>query len=170
MKRTAWMNMQPRKPRLEDERLVPIAVQMLNYIACLNYAICDLEAELSDAGILRQGVKRSFHIVQEHVQQVHQQAYVMLGKVSVDATRRYNEQLDWMWGKIDEAVLLEAPERAYNIVVALARLVEKTNTSLLGRYDFAPARVLYRIPGLLACTGIEDRRIDRIIEMNTKDE
>lgn len=170
IKRTAWINMKPRKPRPEDERMVPIAVRMLTYVACLNYAVCDLETELSDAGLLRQGVKRSFRMVQERVQQVHQQAYVMLDKVSGDAARRYNEQLEWMWGRIDEAVLLEAPERAYNIVVALARLVENANAALLGRYDFAPARVLSQIPGLLACAGIEDRHVDRIIEICTKDE
>lgn len=67
IKRTAWINMQPRKPRPEDEKLVPIAIRMLTYVACLNYAVCDLETELSDAGLLRQGVKRSFRIVQECV-------------------------------------------------------------------------------------------------------
>lgn len=170
IKRTAWMNMQPRKHRPEDDRLVPIAVRMLTYIACLNYAMCDLETELEDAGLLRHGIKRAFRTAQEHVGKVHQHAYVMLGKISEEATRSYNEQLDWMWGRIDSSVLLAPPERAFNIVVSLVRLVERANTQLLGRYDFAPARVLYRIPGLLACAGIEDRQVDRIIEICTKDE
>lgn len=169
IKRTAWVNMQPRKPRPEDERLVPIAIRMLTYIACLNYAMYDLETELSDAGILRHGVKRSFRIAKDHVQQVHQEAYMMLHKINNKAAREYNDRMDWAWSKIDNSVLLEAPERAYNIVIALIRLIEKTNTSLQGRYDFAPAKVLYRIPERLACTGIEDRWIDLIIEMNTKD-
>lgn len=170
IKRTAWMNMQPRKPRPEDERFVPIAVRMLTYVACLNYAMCDLETELEDAGMLKQGVKRSFRIAQEHVQKVHQRAYVMLAKVNTTAGRSYNNEMEQAWRRIDEAVLLEAPERAYNIVLALVRLVERANTQLLGRYDFAPARVLYRIPGLLACTSIKDHKIDRIIEICTKDE
>lgn len=170
IKRTAWVNMQPRKPRPEDERLVPIAIRMLTYIACLNYAMCDLETELHESGLLKHEVKHSFRIEQEHVQKVHQEAYVMLKKVSMDAARRYHEQLEWMWGRIDGAVLLEAPERAYNIVLSLVRLIEKANTAILGRYDFAPAKVLYRIPERLACTGIEDHKIDRIIEVNTKDE
>lgn len=90
---------------------------------------------------------------------------MMLQKVNDKATREYNDQLDWAWNCIDNAVLLNAPERAYNIIVALVRLIEKANIELSGRYDFAPARVLYRIPSLLSCTGIEDRHIDRIIEI-----
>ncbi len=168
IKRTAWMNMQPRKHRPEDDRLVPIAVRMLTYIACLNYAMCDLEIELEDAGLLRHGIKRAFRIAQEHVGKVHQHAYVMLGKISTEATRSYNDQLDWMWSRIDNCILLTPPERAYNIVVALVRLIEKENTALLGRYDFAPARVLYKVSAQLACTSIEDRNIDQIIEMITK--
>lgn len=165
IKRTAWMNMQPRKPRPEDERLVPIAIRMLTYVACLNYAMLDLETELSNAGLLRQNIKRSFRIAQERVQHVHQEAYMMLQKVNDKATREYNDQLDWAWSCIDNAVLLDVPERAYNIIVALIRLIEKANIELSGRYDFAPSRVLYCIPSLLSCAGIEDRHIDRIIEI-----
>lgn len=168
IKRTAWMNMQPRKPRPEDERFVPIAVRMLTYIACLNYAMCDLETELEEAGLFRQGVKQSFRTAQENVQKVHQRAYVMLAEVNTTAGRSYNNEMEQAWRRIDGAVLLAPPERAYNIVVALARLVERMNGELGGRYDFAPAKVLYRIPGLLACTGIEDRKIERIIEIVTK--
>ncbi len=168
IKRTAWMNMQPRTPRPEDERLVRIAIRMLTYIACLNYAMCDLEAELAEAGLLRHAVKRSFRMAQERVQQVHQQAYKMLAKASAKAPRSYNNEMDDAWQKIDRCILLSPPERAYNIVVALARLVEKLNTRLTGRYDFAPARDLYRIPGLLSCAGIQDYQIDRIIEKNTE--
>lgn len=164
------MTMQPRRPRPEDERLVPIAIRMLTYIACLNYAMCDLETELADAGLLRHAVKRSFRSAQENVQQAHQRAYKMLAQANDKAPRCYNNEMDDAWQKIDQGILLSPPERAYNMVVALARLVEKLNTRLTGRYDFAPARDLYRIPGLLSCTGIHDYRIDRIIEKNTENE
>lgn len=166
IKRTAWRNMQPRKPTAEDEKYVPTAIRMLTCIACLNYAICDLETELSDAGILRHGVKRMFRMAQAQVQQVHQQAYEMLNKASVRAARQYNDKLDEAWRAIDESVELEAPERAYNIVCALCRLIENQNKELTGRYDFAPARTLYRIPMMLSDMKIHDYRIDRIIEMN----
>lgn len=169
IKRTAWRNMQPRAPRKEDEKYVPSAVQMLTCIACLNYAMCDLEEELSDAGLLRHAVKRAFGMAQDQVQQVHQQAYEMLSKASVHAARQYNDKLDEAWQAITAAVALEAPERAYNIVCALCRQIEKLNSFLTGRYDFAPARVLYRIPRMLAGVKIRDYEIDRIIEMSLKD-
>lgn len=121
IKRTAWRNMQPRAPRKEDEKYVPSAVRMLTCIACLNYAMCDLEEELSDAKLLRHAVKRAFGMAQNQVQQVHQQAYEMLNKASVRAARQYNDKLDDTWQAITAAVALEAPERAYNIVCALCR-------------------------------------------------
>lgn len=43
------------------------------------------------------------------------------------------------------------------------------NERLTGRYDFAPARPLARIPSLLDCMGITDHRLDNIIELNTND-
>lgn len=170
IKRMAWQNMQPRKPRAEDAKYVPTAIRMLTYVACLNYAVCDLETELSAAGLLKHEVKRTFGIIQGQVQKVHQQAYEMLCKASETAARQYNDKLDEAYRAIDSAVLLEVPERAYNIVVSLCRLVEKLNGALAGRYDFAPARVLYRIPAMLGCAKLQDHRIDRIIEMSVKDE
>ncbi|MCM1216572.1 MAG: hypothetical protein NC548_18880 [Lachnospiraceae bacterium] len=161
--------MQPRAPRKEDEKYVPTAIRMLTCIACLNYAMCDLEDELSAAGLLRHAVKRSFGMAQVQVQRVHQQAYEMLGKASDLAARQYNDKLDEGWRAITSAVALDAPERAYNIVVALCRLIEKQNSELSGRYDFAPARVLYRIPGMLNGVEICDYKIDRIVEIALKD-
>lgn len=169
IKRTAWRNMQPRAPRKEDEKYVPTAIRMLTCIACLNYAMCDLEEELSAAGLLRHAVKRSFGMAQTQVQHVHQQAYEMLCKASDLAARQYNDKLDEGWRAITSAVALEAPERTYNIVMALCRLIEKQNGELSGRYDFAPARVLYRIPGMLNGVKIRDYKIDRILEMALKD-
>lgn len=169
IKRTAWRNMQPRKPTKADEKYVPTAIRMLTCVACLNYAMYDLEEELSAAGLLRHAVKRAFGMAQVQVQRVHQQAYEMLNKASDLAARQYNDKLDEGWQQISDAVALRAPERAYNIVVALCRLIEKLNNELMGRYDFAPARVLYRIPGMLAAVNIHDYEIDRILELSLKD-
>ena len=166
MKRTAWRNMQPRKPTAEDEKYVGTAVKMLTYVACLNYAMCDLEEELRDSGMFRHGVKHAFVRAQQTVQSVHQRAYDMLGRVSVTAARQYNDALDRTWQQIDGAILLTPPERAYSIVAALCRLIEPANKRLTGRYDFVPARVLYALPRQLAVCGLEDRKIDRIIELN----
>lgn len=49
IKHTAWMNTRllARGPRPEDERYVPLAVRMLTLVGCLNYAMLDLESELT---------------------------------------------------------------------------------------------------------------------------
>lgn len=166
IKRTAWRNMQPRKPSAEDEKYVSTAIRMLTYIACLNYAMCDLEGDLRDAGLFRHRAKRAFAQSQRIVQQVHQRAYEMLGRISATAARQYNDKLEEAWQSIDASILLAPPERAYNIVVALCRLIESANRRLTGRYDFAPARALYRIPSTFEEFGLLDREIDRIIELS----
>lgn len=170
IKRMAWRSMQPRTPSAEDERYIPVAVRMLTYVACLNYAMLDLEQELRDAGLLRHAVKCRFSRALERVQQVHQAAYTMLGRISTVATRQYNDEMDDTYRRIGKCVLLSPPDRAYNIVAALCRLIERLNGELTGRYDFAPAKTLYSIPGELAHAAIHDYRIDNIIERNTKHE
>ena len=80
--------------------------------------------------------------------------------------RNPDAALDRTWQQIDGAILLTPPERAYSIVAALCRLIEQANKRLTGRYDFVPARVLYALPRQLAVCGLEDRKIDRIIELN----
>lgn len=162
----AWNERQQREPSENDKKLVPIAIRMLTYVACLNYAVCDFETELKMSGKFRHEVKRRFQMVQKLISDVHARAYYMLYNSSKLAGRQYNDQLDETWEEIDSSVLLKAPERSYNILVALCRLVEQLNIKLTGKYDFAPARVLYRIPGMLSCCGIEDRHIDQVIDMN----
>lgn len=71
----------------------------------------------------------------------------------------------WCYRKVQGAVLLEAPERAYNIVVALCRLVEKYNKKISPCYLFHPALPIYRIPSILECIKLTDYRIDNIIDM-----
>lgn len=66
-RRMAWHNMQPHKPRPEDVKYTADAIRMLNYIAALNYAMLDLEEELTAAGLFRQDVKRRVNQVSEIV-------------------------------------------------------------------------------------------------------
>ena len=70
---------------------------------------------------------------------------------------------------ISGCILLEAPQRSYNIVLSLCRIISSLNGRISGRYDFNPAKPLVRIPALLECTGIEDCKIDGIIELNLTD-
>lgn len=166
MHRMAWNDRRMREPTIEDKKLVPVAIKMLSYIACLNYALCDLEDEMRDAGKYRHEAKRRIQQAQKMVEEVHNTAYYMLYNSSRVAGRQYNDATDGSWKEITDAVLLAPPERGYNIVVALCRLIEKQNLILSGKYDFTPAKKLYTIPALIACCGIEDRKIDVIIEKN----
>lgn len=160
--------MQDRKPTKEDEKYIPKAVRMLTFIACLNYAMLDLGDELSEAGILRHGVKRRYNMAADIVQKAHSEAYRMLIRISQQAGREYNDKMDHTYWVIQSCVMLKAPERSYNIVLALVRMIGSLNKELTCRYDFAPARELSKIPGMLAEAGIKDYHIDNIIDINVK--
>lgn len=164
-RRMAWRDMQPHKPRPEDVKYTADAIRMLNYIAALNYAMLDPEEELTAAGLFRQDVKRRVNQVSEIVRGIHERSWRMLATISDNATREYNDCTDWCYRKVQGAVLLEAPERAYNIVVALCRLVEKYNKKISPCYLFHPALPIYRIPSILECIKLTDYHIDNIIDM-----
>ena len=164
-RRMAWRNMQPHTPRPEDVKYTADAIRMLNYIAALNYAMLDLEDELSEAGLLRHDTKRRVNQTAEMIRKIHEQSWRMLAKISDNATKEYNDCTDWCYRKVEGAVLLQAPERAYNIVVALCRLVEKYNKKISPCYEFYPALPIYKIPSLLECIKLTDYRIDNIIDL-----
>ena len=170
IRRTAWMNLQilDRGPSEADAKYVPIAVRMLTMVACMGYAVLDLEAALADAGKLRHQVKLRMSQIRHMTEYAHGTAFNMLHSVNPAASRQYNDELDRMYGRISTCILLPEPEKSYNIVVSLCRLIEKYNGRISGRYDFAPAKPLYRIPALIACADITDYKLDNIIELNTK--
>ena len=163
IKHTAWMNTRllARGPRPEDERYVPLAVRMLTLVGCLNYAMLDLESELTASGLFRHETKRRYTQAQT--------LWSMLRKIDDRAARQYNDKTDEAYRTISGCILLEAPQRSYNIVLSLCRIISSLNGRISGRYDFNPAKPLVRIPALLECTGIEDCKIDGIIELNLTD-
>ena len=146
MKHTAWMNTRliERGPRPEDERYVPLAVRMLTLVGCLNYAMFHHET------------KRRYTQARTLVAQAHGIAWSMLRKIDDRAARQYNDKTDEAYRCISDCILLEAPQRSYNIVLSLCRIISSLNGRISGRYDFNPAKPLVRIPALLECTGIED--------------
>lgn len=163
MKHTAWMNTRliARGPRPEDERYVPLTL-----VGCLNYAMLDLESELTASGLFHHETKRRYTQAQTLVSQAHGIAWSMLRKIDDRAARQYNDKTDEAYRTISGCILLEAPQRSYNIVLSLCRIISSLNGRISGRYDFNPAKPLVRIPALLECTGIEDCKIDEIIELN----
>lgn len=170
IRRMALMNLRilDRGPSAADTKYVPIAVRMLTMVACMGYAVIDLETALADAGKLRHQVKLRMGQIRHMTEYAHGTAFNMLHSINPAASRQYNDQLDWMYGRISACILLPEPEKSYNIVVSLCRLIEKYNSQISSRYDFNPAKPLYKVPALIACANITDYRLDNIIEMNTK--
>lgn len=170
IRRMALMNLRilDRGPSAADTKYVPIAVRMLTMVACMGYAVIDLETALADAGKLRHQVKLRMGQIRHMTEYAHGTAFNMLHSINPAASRQYNDQLDWMYGRISACILLPEPEKSYNIVVSLCRLIEKYNSQISSRYDFNPAKPLYKVPALIACANITDYRLDNIIELNTK--
>ena len=129
----------------------------------------DLESELTASGLFRHETKRRYTQARTLVAQAHGIAWSMLRKIDDRAARQYNDKTDEAYRTISGCILLEAPQRSYNIVLSLCRIISSLNGRISGRYDFNPAKPLVRIPALLECTGIEDYRIDEIIELNLTD-
>lgn len=153
----------------EEKRLSFLAVRMLTFVACLNYAMLDLETDLKMAGKLQnQKQCRYFYMARRIASNAHQTAYKMLATVSNKVGDKYNKALDDTWEKIDECILLDAPERSYSIVCALCRLIGSLSKELGSRYYFAPAGPIARIPHIMDVQGVEDKYIDRIIDLNVE--
>lgn len=170
IRRMALMNLRilDRGPSVADTKYVPIAVRMLTMVACMGYAVIDLETALADAGKLRHQAKLRMGQIRHMTEYAHGTAFNMLHSINPAASRQYNDQLDWMYGRISACILLPEPEKSYNIVVSLCRLIEKYNSQISSRYDFNPAKPLYKVPALIACANITDYKLDNVIEMNIK--
>lgn len=178
IKRTAWMNIQIEERRRrgefgETEALTEAcaakARRGLEYVACLNSVALDLETELTEAGLFRHAAKRTVREIQQIAGRVHQQAWKMLNDYKDGVGRVYNDRMDAVAQAIDGAVLLKAPERAYNIMAALIRLISKINVTLRPyNWDFVYARELESIEPKLKRLGFKDYHIDEIIEIATK--
>lgn len=131
MKHTAWMNTRliERGPRPEDERYVPLAVRMLTLVGCLNYAMLDLESELTASGLFRHETKRRYTQAQTLVAQAHGIAWSMLRKIDDRAARQYNDKTDEAYRTISGCILLEAPQ---GLTTSCCRCVGSSALSTVG--------------------------------------
>jgi hypothetical protein len=81
---------------------------------------------------------------------------------------KYNDAMDTYYEAINDCVKLEAPERAYNIIVAIVRLQAECRKRIDMRYFYQPSQDLEKIPSLLECLGITDYKLDNIIERQVR--
>lgn len=165
MKRTAWRNTLPREFRLptaKDKIYVDKAVKMLSALACLNSVMLDIEEELVEHNLFRQGLKKSVKDATKNVTEVYDFAFRVMHDANEGATRVYNDKYDLAYNKIQESIFLEPPERAYNIAINLCRIIQKLNEEVRGKYDLKPLERLYRIPEHIATDKIKTYNLNFI--------
>lgn len=165
---TAWKLSQPRdyrNPTPREDVLNREAVVMLSLIAAAHYFVYDLAPELSTIGVYRHAIKRNVNRVEAIITEAHRTACMMLrignnGRES----KNYNACMDDFYRVINEHISVEPPERGYNILMAICRLVGNYVNHRIGSYDFAPAHEVAKIPALLANIPLEDFHLDNIID------
>lgn len=154
----------------EIMRLRTPTEELLLYFAALDIAITDVAAEFEEAGLYRHATKREINAVEQEVMLAYQALYKKLQQVEKPLTR---QSYDYMMLQVSEAIdyniLLQPPKRAYNIAIALARIICKLNDSL-GRFIVAEALPIRRVVKRLErIKAIPDHRIDFIVERTMKD-
>jgi hypothetical protein len=165
MHRTAWLNCQDKpfqKPKPEDKLYVDKAVKMLSALACLNSVMFDLEEELVEHNLFRQGLKKAVKDAKRNVMEVYDFAFKIMRGANEGAARVYNEKYDIAYSKIQESVALPAPERSYNLTITLCRILKKLNEEVRGKYDLKPLERLYRIPEHIATDKIQTYNLNFI--------
>lgn len=172
IKRMAWQGIQAEEarrkamsvPQAGDEVFAYKARVGLELVACLSYFALELEDECVAAGIFKHSIKKSVRDIQKISGRVHQLAWQMLDSFKVGVGRIYNQRLEEVSSKISESVLLSPPERAYNIMLSLLRVVQDINRELRPHcWDFRYAHELDIIGPKLKQIPIHDYCIDSII-------
>ena len=168
---TAWQQIQPRNyrnPSPNEEALNKEAVLMLTLIAALDYCIYDLIEEMEGIGKYRYGGKKNINKAKDLILQAHDLFYRNMLGIDSKGVKQYNIASEQVYEAIQGCVYLRAPERAYNIIVALIRLQSKQREKLGTRYHYKPSAELDKIPQMLECLGIHDYNLDNIIEMRVR--
>ena len=168
---TAWQQGQPKDYRnptmLEDEQNKE-AVRMLTLIASLDYFIYDLIDEMEAIGKYRHGNKRNINKAKDLILHAHDKFYRNMLSFDNKGVKQYNIASEMVYKAINDCVSLDAPERAYNILMACIRLQSKQRLKLGQRYCYKPSVELDKIPAMLEGLGIHDYNLDNIIERRVR--
>lgn len=170
-KRTAWRNVQLeehpelRKPRPRDRSDLIKALYMLAYIGAINMTLYDLVDEMTEAGLYRHAIKAQINRLIRIVGQANGRANDILRDVNGgERVRQYSTMYEYAYNKIQKHVLLQAPERAYNIVRALTRLFVKAYNDVGRRTAHTYLRDAGEALKRLEIPILHDHHIDNIIE------
>ena len=168
---TAWQQVQPRNyrnPTPNEEMLNKEAVLMLTLIAALDYCIYDLIEEMEEVGKYRHAMKRNINKAKDLILYAHDLFYRNMLGIDSKGVKQYNIASEAVYNAVQECVYLRAPERAYNIIMALIRLQSIQREKLGARYHYKPSVALEKIPAMLEGLKIHDYNLDNIIEMRVR--
>lgn len=167
---TAWQNCQPKPFHLPDsveEKQNYEAVIWMTLLAALDYFIYDLIDEMEDAGKYRHANKRNINRARDIILKAHNTFYKRIFNYDFGGCKQYNDAMDVYYKAINNCIALEAPERAYNIVVAICRLQAKQGGKMIA-HSFAPSLEVDKVPQMLEGLGIHDYHLDNIIEQRVR--
>lgn len=167
---TAWQNCQPKPFHLPDsveEKQNYEAVIWMTLLAALDYFIYDLIEEMEDAGKYRHANKRNINRARDIILKAHNTFYKRIFNYDFGGCKQYNDAMDVYYKAINSCIALEAPERAYNIVVAICRLQAKQRGKMIA-HSFAPSLEVDKVPQMLEGLGIHDYHLDNIIEQRVR--
>lgn len=167
---TAWQNCQPKPFHLPDsveEKQNYEAVIWMTLLAALDYFIYDLIEEMEDAGKYRHANKRNINRARDIILKAHNTFYKRIFNYDFGGCKQYNDAMDVYYKAINDCIALEAPERAYNIVVAICRLQAKQRGKMIA-HSFAPSLEVDKVPQMLEGLGIHDYHLDNIIEQRVR--
>lgn len=167
---TAWQNCQPKPFHLPDsveEKQNYEAVIWMTLLAALDYFIYDLIEEMEDAGKYRHANKRNINRARDIIMKAHNTFYRRIFNYDFGGCKQYNDAMDVYYKAINDCIALEAPERAYNIVVAICRLQAKQRGKMIA-HSFAPSLEVDKVPQMLEGLGIHDYHLDNIIEQRVR--
>lgn len=168
---TAWQQTQPeayRNPSVDEAQLNKEAVLMLTLIAALDYCIYDLIDEMENVGKYRHANKHNINKAKALILHAHDLFYRNMLGIDTKGVKQYNIASESVYSAIQECVSLKAPERAFNITVALIRLQSKQRAKLGQRYFYQPSAELDKIPQMLEGLGIHDYNLDNIIDLRVR--
>ena len=167
---TAWQNCQPKPFHLPDsveEKQNYEAVIWMTLLAALDYFIYDLIEEMEGVGKYRHANKRNINRARDIILKAHNTFYKRIFNYDFGGCKQYNDAMDVYYKAINDCIALEAPERAYNIVVAICRLQAKQRGKMIA-HSFAPSLEVDKVPQMLEGLGIHDYHLDNIIEQRVR--
>lgn len=148
----------------EEKAATSDTVRILLYYTVLNVTVSDIKFEFDEMGLYRHRAKKTINEVEDIVVCLFNRLRRRLLDNDPVTTRKYDQINPFAGAKVEEAILLTAPERSVNIALATCRLMMKCNDAL-DRFCVPEVLPLHQnVIRRLESLGVKDYHIDSIIE------